>query len=182
MNKQEFIATLQHYLSALPEEERNELLRDYEAHFIYGQQHGKSEDEIARELGDPLALAREIVGPDFLAPPPWTPPRRDIPRTIAVTIMLIFMNLIVAIPVFSLLWSVFAAFCAATLAGLISPFVLVLEQVLYGDYTNHKLFIAIGMFGIGMLLAAWVRALGRWLILITAKYGQWNINTWKGRS
>lgn len=182
MNKQEFIATLQHYLSALPAEERNELLRDYEAHFIYGQQHGKSEDEIARELGDPLALAREVVGPDFLPPPPWTPSRRDTPRTIAVTIMLFFMNLIVAIPVFALLWSVFAAFCAAAVAGLISPIALALEQILYNEYTNLKLFLAIGMLGIGMLLAAWVRSIGRWLIQITAKYGQWNIKTWKGRS
>ncbi|WP_239615750.1 HAAS signaling domain-containing protein [Cohnella mopanensis] len=181
MNKQEFIATLHHYLAALPEEERNELLRDYEAHFIYGQQHGKTEVEIARELGDPLVLAREIVGPDFLPPPPWVAPQHDTARTIGVSIVLFFLNLF-ALPVFLTLWAAFVAVCASAIAGVLSPVMLVLEGVLYGGYTNFKLFISIGMVGAGMLLAALAQLLFKGLLLMTVKYFKWNNKTWKGRS
>lgn len=181
MNKQEFIETLRHYLVSLPVDERNELLRDYEAHFIYGQQHGKTEAEIARELGDPLTLARDVVGADFLPKPPWTPPGRDIPRVIGVSIALFFLN-IVAIPVIAAIWSAFVALCLVAVAGMLSPIVLALESALYGGYNPFKLFLAIGFVGIGMLVAALARAAGMGLVVGTIKYMNWNIRTWKGRS
>ncbi|MGG6314189.1 HAAS signaling domain-containing protein [Paenibacillus macerans] len=62
MNKSEFLALLRAHLSALPPEEQNELLEDYEAHFAFGQQSGRSEEEIVMELGDPAELAKEALG------------------------------------------------------------------------------------------------------------------------
>ncbi|MCD9022198.1 HAAS signaling domain-containing protein [Cohnella silvisoli] len=180
MNKLEFIETLRYYLAALPEDERNELLRDYEAHFIYGQQNGKSETEIARELGDPLALAREAIGPDFLPPPPWSPSRRDIPRFIGVSILLFFLNVMFAIPVFASIWAAFIAICAATLSCFLAPVALVAETVLYGNYMPGKWFVAIGMVGIGMLLAVAAKSIGKWLVFITLNYAKWNYKTWRG--
>lgn len=182
MNKHEFIETLRHYLAPLPADERNELLRDYEAHFIYGQQSGKTEVEIARELGEPLALAREAVGADFLPPPPWIRPRRDIPRFIAVTIMLFFMNLMLAIPIGASIWAVFISLCATTLAFVLAPVAFVIETALYGQFLTGKMFFAIGMTGIGMLLSIAAFYLGKKLILITVQYGKWNYKTWRGRS
>jgi uncharacterized membrane protein len=182
MNKQEFIETLRHYLAPLPEDERNELLRDYEAHFIYGQQSGKTEAEIARELGEPLALAREAVGADFMPPPPWTPPRRDIPRLIGVSILLFFMNLMFAIPIGAAIWAAFISICAVTITCALAPVALVVETLLYGDFLPGKLFAAIGLTGIGMLLSVAVRYIGKWMIFITVHYGKWNYKTWRGRS
>jgi uncharacterized membrane protein len=180
MNKQEFIETLRYYLVSLPEDERNELLRDYDAHFIYGVQNGKTEAEISRELGEPLALAREAVGTELLPPPPWAPRRRDIPRFIGVSILLFFLNVMLAIPVFSSLWAAFISICASAIAGFLAPLALVLESALYGGYTPSKLFIAIGMIGIGMLLVALARYIGKGLLFITMKYGKWNYKTWRG--
>jgi uncharacterized membrane protein len=177
MNKMEFIETLRSYLVSLPEEDRNELLRDYEAHFIQGQQNGKTEEEIARELGEPLVLAREAVGTDFLPPPPWTPPRRDIPRFIGVSILLFFLNVMFAIPVLAPIWAAFIAICATTLACILAPIALVLETLLYGDYSPGKLFAAIGMVGIGMLLAIAARYIGKGLLFIIVSYGKWNYKT-----
>jgi uncharacterized membrane protein len=181
MSKQEFIETLRHYLASLPEDERNELLRDYEAHFMFGLQNGKTEAEIVRELGDPLALAREAVGDSFLPPPPWSPPRRDIPRFIGVSILLFFLNIMIAIPVLASVWAAFVSLCAITIAAILSPLALAAETILYGGFGLHKLFIAIGMIGVGMLLAPLVRYLGKWLAFVTVKYGQWNYKTWRGR-
>jgi uncharacterized membrane protein len=182
MNKQEYIETLRHYLAPLPEDERNELLRDYEAHFEYGQQNGKTEAEIARELGDPLALARDTVGADFLPLPPWAPRRTDIPRFIGVSILLIFMNLMFAIPIFASIWAAFISVCVATVAAVLAPVAFVVEIALFGDFIPGKLFAVIGMTGIGMLLAVAVRYIGKWLIFITVSYGKWNYKTWRGRS
>ena len=182
MNKQEFIETLRHYLAALPEDERNELLRDYEAHFIYGQQSGKTEAEIAKELGDPLVLAREALGSDFLSSPLWSPPRRDIPRFIGVSILLFFMNIMIAIPITVSFWAVFIALCAVTIGCLLAPVALVIETIMYGDFLPGKLFAAIGMTGIGMLLSVAVKYIGKGLLYVTVSYGKWNYKTWRGRS
>ncbi|MFD1179272.1 hypothetical protein ACFQ3W_23665 [Paenibacillus puldeungensis] len=62
MNRMEFMAILEANLSALPPEERGELLEDYEAHFSIGLENGKTELEIAQELGDPVELAKEALG------------------------------------------------------------------------------------------------------------------------
>ncbi|RED58002.1 DUF1700 domain-containing protein [Cohnella lupini] len=182
MNKLEFIETLRHYLSSMPEEERNELLRDYDAHFMYGLQNGKTEADIARELGDPLTLAREAVGDHFLPPPPWSPPRRDIPRFVGVTIALFFLNLMIALPVFASVWAAFVALCAATVGAFLSPVAFVADSIFESGFALHKLFVAIGSIGIGMLLLPLVRFVGKWLIFATVKYGQWNYKIWRGRS
>ncbi|WP_127580512.1 HAAS signaling domain-containing protein [Paenibacillus koleovorans] len=182
MNKQEFIETLRHYLASMPEEERNELLRDYDAHFMHGQQSGKTEAYIARELGDPLTLAREAVGDQFLPPPPWSPPRRDTPRFMGVSFLLFFLNAMIAIPVFASVWAVFVAVCAVTLTTFLSPFILVAESIFENGYAHYKLFMAIGLLGVGMLLLPLVRFVGKWLLFITVQYGLWNVKTWKGRA
>jgi uncharacterized membrane protein len=180
MNKKEFIETLRYYLVSLPEDERNELLRDYEAHFIHGLQSGKTELEIARELGEPSALAREAVGAELLPPPLWAHPRKDIPRFIGVSILLFFLNVLLAIPVFASLWAGFISICASAIAGILSPLAFILDFAFYGDFMPAKLFIAIGMIGIGMLLAALARYIGKGLLFITTKYGKWNHKTWRG--
>lgn len=66
MNKNEFIALLRAHLSALPPEEQNELLEDYEAHFEFGLQSGKTEEEIVLELGEPAELAKEALGNRYI--------------------------------------------------------------------------------------------------------------------
>lgn len=43
MNKEQFLMQLQGHLSVLPPEEYHELMEDYEAHFAFGLQSGKTE-------------------------------------------------------------------------------------------------------------------------------------------
>src|SRR5471030_3353963 len=60
MTKTEFLDTLRRRLSGLPPSEIDELLGDYAAHFADGAAAGRSEEEIAAALGDPMRLAREL--------------------------------------------------------------------------------------------------------------------------
>jgi len=61
MNKEAYLAELEKRLGALSAEERAELLADYAAHFEHGRADGRTDEEIARRLGPPLLVAREIL-------------------------------------------------------------------------------------------------------------------------
>lgn len=70
MTKAQFMATLRLKLSVLPPEECNELMEDYELHFAFGLQNGKTEEEIVAELGDPEELAKEALGSRYVPEQP----------------------------------------------------------------------------------------------------------------
>jgi uncharacterized membrane protein len=60
MNRAMFLSELRMGLSGLPQNEIDETVTDYEAHFSEGMAAGRSEAAIASALGDPARLAREL--------------------------------------------------------------------------------------------------------------------------
>ena len=60
MRKNEFLDQLCERLAGLPDCEIDEIVADYARHFEDGAAAGRSEEEIARALGDPQRLAREL--------------------------------------------------------------------------------------------------------------------------
>ncbi len=60
MNKREYLNQLSLLLNDLEENNKNELLRDFEQHFDQGIMMGRSEEEIAETLGDVRLLAEEL--------------------------------------------------------------------------------------------------------------------------
>ena len=59
MNKVEFLHILEISLRDFKEQEKKEILYDYEEHFRIGEQSGKSEDDLIKELGDPNNIANQ---------------------------------------------------------------------------------------------------------------------------
>jgi uncharacterized membrane protein len=57
MTKQEFLEILERRLSRLSEAERQEVIADHVEHFDIGLKAGKTEQEIAKSLGDPRRIA-----------------------------------------------------------------------------------------------------------------------------
>ena len=57
-----FLATLRAGLRGAPTEMVDELIADYSLHFDEGARDGRSEQEVAAALGDPLVLADELRG------------------------------------------------------------------------------------------------------------------------
>ncbi len=74
--------------------ERQEILRDYEEHFRAGKEEGKSEEEIVHSLGDPYALAKEILQDHPLEKGQEEASTSNLVRTILVILGLGFFNLI----------------------------------------------------------------------------------------
>lgn len=60
MTRADFLRQFRSALGGLPQTQINDLVNDYEAHFSEGLAQGRSEEEIAAALGDPMRLAREL--------------------------------------------------------------------------------------------------------------------------
>ncbi|MGB9978757.1 HAAS signaling domain-containing protein [Methanobacterium sp.] len=60
MNKEEYLKKLARLVKKLPEEDREDLMLDYEEHFRIGVENGRTEEEISEALGDPENVAKQI--------------------------------------------------------------------------------------------------------------------------
>lgn len=125
MRKTDFLRTLERNLSALPAQERRDILADFEEHFVTGQSLGKSEEEVARELGDPQTLAGQYVEP----PPPQPGKGSSAVQSVFAALALLLFDVILVIPILSVLlgiwlslWGVDLALGASGLAGFVSAF------------------------------------------------------------
>lgn len=70
MTKKDFIRNLETALQALPENERLEILSDYEEHFRAAAEAGEKEEDTVRALGNPSDIAREILDAAGIASDP----------------------------------------------------------------------------------------------------------------
>lgn len=64
MNKKDFMNELYALLSPLDENERRDIMRDFEEHFAAGREKGKSDEQICRELGSPRQCASLFMTPE----------------------------------------------------------------------------------------------------------------------
>lgn len=205
MNKSEFLANLRAHLSVLPPEEQNELLEDYEAHFAFGLQSGRTEQEIVLELGDPAELAKEAIDNRFVpqehvywfggaesaaAPGAAIPPTGDYPNeagvqrrsafaSVMVYIGLFFINLI-AVPLLLSFWTVVVSFAVSAAAGILSPLLLGLEYLWHGDIFKAKIFASIAYVGLGILLIVVTRYAYKGMLWLSIAYLRWNVRIAKG--
>ncbi|MBI1198119.1 MAG: DUF1700 domain-containing protein [Phenylobacterium sp.] len=67
MTREAFIARLREGLRGLPPQAVADIIADYEAHFADGEAEGRSEADVAKALGDPDRLAREIRAESTMA-------------------------------------------------------------------------------------------------------------------
>jgi uncharacterized membrane protein len=60
MNKDDYLKEIAKLLWKLPKRERDDVISDYHEHFIIGIEKGRSEEEIAKALGNPKNVAKQI--------------------------------------------------------------------------------------------------------------------------
>ncbi|MFA9380600.1 MAG: DUF1700 domain-containing protein [Acetanaerobacterium sp.] len=61
MKKNDYLALIHSHLTGIPENERVEIILDFEEHFSAGLAKGKTEDEICMDLGDPVRNASQYA-------------------------------------------------------------------------------------------------------------------------
>lgn len=185
------------YLRPMDRIERAELLADYDQHFVLGLREGKSEEEIARDLGRPEEIAREALGArydahkssDISGEDPFyastyrerQPPgsRNRAARNFFTVVGLIFLNLMFMIPIGLSLWSVWLTLASLSLLAL-APLAAAVDYLFLGHLEKAEIFVAIGLFGIGILFAIASKFVFRAFKVITLQYIRWNARLIKG--
>jgi uncharacterized membrane protein len=61
MNKKQFMQELKDNLIGLSEDDRKEIIEDYEEHFELGKKNKRKESKIAKSLGNPKEIAKEAM-------------------------------------------------------------------------------------------------------------------------
>ncbi|WP_179218800.1 DUF1700 domain-containing protein [Saccharibacillus sp. O23] len=200
MNKEQFLFRLQKGLAVLPSETRKELMADYEDHFRSGLEHGKSEEEIAFELGSPEELAQEALElqpkTDGHAERAATA-RADVPSSGIVSsnagpkrqasfsfvrlVLSVLWNLI-AVPLWVSAWALAAGLAAVVLALLASPLLFAADFALNRDWNTAQFYAVLLMLGIGIWVVGPFLDLLRFVARSTGRYALWNARFVMGRN
>ncbi|WP_211747352.1 DUF1700 domain-containing protein [Paenibacillus sp. Marseille-Q4541] len=202
MNRLQFMTIMQRGLYPLEAQERAELLSDYEQHFEMGLSEGKSEEEIASELGNPEDLIKEALGDRYTPPAPGFRSQNGVhdeelgsynkmpygssalshkssggsfTRRLFTWIGLVFLNLILALPIFATIWAIWVSLAAISVSGILAPllafldFIFIEKQVILPELFVSLVFLGIGIL-VGILALGLMKKLARW----TAGYFNWN--------
>lgn len=171
MNREEFIGILSYGLNKLPDKEKREILYDYQEHFDFAIEEGKSEDAIAASLGDPHKLAKEYHASYIINKAEETRSTGNIFRAVFATLSLGFFNLIFILGPFLAINGVLLGFFVASIGLLISGVLLFIAILLYPilpSFVSIPIFMAVQPIG-GILVAIGVGAMGI-LMLIGVTY------------
>jgi len=174
MTRNEFLGTLRHLLSGLPQTEIDDVIADYAAHFDEGVAAGRSEEDIAAALGDPERLGKELRAEIGLRR--WETERTpsNFFAVMAGFVTLIAMDFIILLPVLAVLvLFVLIAGLVATLLCLIGLGLLMnlfyITDAFLGEAALMRMVGGITMLGFGvgggalliLLMDLVIRALGR---------------------
>ena len=127
MNKKEFMSQLKRALMPLRQSARQEILTDLEEHFKDGASLGKTDFEVAEELGDPKELAQQYLTSADSAEKASLP--ENVGRGIFVGLGLLLLDAMIVIPIAASvfaaiigLWAVPISTFASSIALIIYPF------------------------------------------------------------
>ncbi|UAC48744.1 DUF1700 domain-containing protein [Bacillus aquiflavi] len=118
-----FLQQLESLLRELPEHDRAEILYDYEEHFANGFANGKSMEEIAKELGNPRNIAKELLADDKISRAETNKSIGNISKAIFAAIGMSFFNLLfILAPVIGIV-AVYIALCVTAIILALSPLI-----------------------------------------------------------
>ena len=181
MTKAQFLTKLASLLAKLPEQERDDILRDYEEYFAFAMEEGKSEQDVVQALGTPKQLAKELTAAYYMEEVEKNESFRGIFRAAWAGVGLGFMNITFMLGPYIALLGVLAAFWISAFGFVVTP-VLFVAKILLTDapFHLHELFTVMLLTGIGLLLGIALyyvtMALKKW----TIRYLKFNIKIVKG--
>ncbi len=197
MNKDEYLKELTRLMRNLPEEEREDILSDYQEHFIIGVEKGRSEEEIAKALGNPKTVAKQINAEYMVRRAEDKQSAGSMFEAILAAAGLGIFNLIfVAIPALILVAVIITLFAVggAMIVGGILITISYMFQPVFPHVIDFHLNLGQGILGIfeGVLAGIGLTILGvglitgmayitRWLYGLAIRYLKYNIRLIEGR-
>lgn len=155
VTENQFFSELAAALRGLPAEERDDILQDFREHFEVGRAEGRSDEEIARSLGAPRQIARELLAAHHLERAETRITAGNILRAVWAVIGLSFFNLVVVLGPFLGLVGFLLGLWVTGVSLVVSPLLVVANAAL-GRLPAAELlldlFISLTLSGIGILI------------------------------
>ncbi|CAM4121308.1 DUF1700 domain-containing protein [Bacillus paramycoides] len=179
MNKEQFLRELSNQLRKLPEEERKDILFDYEEHFQFGVEEGKTESEIIKGLGSPKVIAKELLAMYRFDEMKKDPSTSNVTRAVMAAIGLSLFNFIIVLgPLIAIISIIFSLWIAG-ISSVVTPFFVILK-VFMGTFLWIDLFVSITFVGVGLLLCIAAYYSTKWFKRLCVRYVIWNFKMIKG--
>ena len=172
MTRALFLSRLRDGLSAMPDNERIEIMADYEAHFTEGMAKGRSETDIEASLGDPERLAKELSAEAGLKS--WEKNRnpRNFLRAGLALLGLATIDFFILIPVgFVFLIVIGALLFAFSIVGIVG-FSLAASAVHGGIAGPALIFAGLGLICLAVGAGAVIMMLLGWGLRMFGRYGR----------
>ena len=191
MTQKEFISVMEKNLRKLEPDERQDILADYNEHFFAGMEEGKTEDEISKNLGNPVSLARAQIAESITNQAETDRNFSNILKAVLATFSLSLFNIIFIIgPFFGLLGGIIGLWAGAVSLSLSG--VATLMGLLVSSYVRDQaagsglsiwffIFAGIGVSSLGGLASIGMYYLSKGFFGITLKYVKFNISIVKNR-
>jgi uncharacterized membrane protein len=190
MNKKDFMYKLSLYLGGIPEEDRQDVISDFEEHFKEGLAGGRTEEEIADSLGDPKSLANQFKASILVSEAEKTTSAVNIIRAVFATLGLGFLNLVfilgpfIAIAVIPV--ALFAIAIAITAAGITTFFAAIFGPMFLQYFTvlinpAVAIFGSIGVTCFGILFFVGGIYLAKLLYRLFVRYIKFNLRIITGK-
>lgn len=181
MTRDAFLASLRSHLTGVPAAAAEDIVSDYASHFDEGMAAGRREEDIARALGDPARLARELRAQAGLRR--WEEERSPSAAAGAVLAILSLgaIDLLILLPLLMVVCSLIFAFAcvaaALAVAGvivlLVSPF-----SILGGGFVK-MLLTGVGLSSGGVSIGALMTLASIGLINFLIQYGRLHLRLLK---
>lgn len=180
MTKTEFLQALERELQKLKEDEREEILYDFEEHFAAGLAEGKKEDEIANDLGAPKMIAKELLVDYRITQAETDKSVKNILQAIVATVSLSFFNLIFVLGPAAAIIGVYIGLSVTALTLVLSPLLWFVSLLFEPVNILPSFFASVLFSGIGLLVSVGLYYFGKFLYELLLKYIKFNLRIVKG--
>lgn len=181
MTKNQFLAELERHLNKLPKQELEDILRDYEEYFQNALSDGKTEQEIAKSLGSPKQLAKELLATHYIEEVEKSDSALNIARAIWAAVGLGFLNIIFILGPFIGIVATVASLWFSAFIFIITPLFVLIKAIFFTEsFVWLDLFIAITLSGIGILFIIGLYYATALLKKWTIQYLKFNVAIVKG--
>lgn len=179
MNKETFLKQLDSSLTKLSQDDRRDIIQDYEEYFTIGLKEGKTEEQMATALGSPSQIAKELMATYHLNKVENTASAGNIMRAVWAVIGLGFFNLVIVLGPFIALVGIVLGGWALSVGFILSPIGALINAIL-GSFMLFDLFVSLALCGIGIFVGIGMffatKALSKGFI----RYLQFNASLVKG--
>lgn len=182
MSRMEYLKILHKHLKHLDDNERQDIINEYDTHFYSGMEEGKTEDQISKELGDPQQLSKELNANAAIEKAEQSNNIGDVSHAVLSVMGLSILNFFVILIPFVIILSIVLSLIVTTLSFIFTPLALLVKGAIAGfqEIILLEVYTTGVLFGLGLILFVITYLITKGFYILCVKYLKWNIKVVKG--